>query len=129
MQDMMYKKAVRMKLRFQAAKGQITMEDLYGLSLEVLNGMANEVNERLNKNAVSFIPDATVNKGNEEDTLRLEILKDVILTKYQEQQARANAAELARRKQDLMDAFHQVQQKDLLSKTPQEIEAMIAALG
>ena len=91
--------------------------------------MARELNSRLSQASVSFIPGNDTSNANDLDVLRLDILKDVIATKFEAAQAQANAAELARKKQQLNDILYQVQQRDLMSKAPQEIEAMIKALG
>lgn len=83
-----YQKAARVKLRFQASKGNLTVEDLWDLSLKSLDAMAVEIDGRVKSGRKTFLEadtKQTIAEG--EDTLRLAILVDVISTRQAETKA------------------------------------------
>ena len=54
----MYKKALKMKLRFATSKGKLTTEDLFDLSLTDLNNIAIALDKKLSESPrKSFISD------------------------------------------------------------------------
>lgn len=120
--------ASRTCLRFAGDKGLRSTEDLWKLSIAVLNGMAVEIyNEMQTSSTISFIP-GDQPKGNSVLQLKLDILKYIIAYKSNlEASAKAKALVKAR-EEELFGVLEQVRNKELLTKSPAEIQAMIDAL-
>ena len=79
----MYKKASQLKLRFLTSVGQLSVEQLWGLSQVQLSNAIKDVKKVLKKNDIdddelSFLEDTK--KVDVENQLRFDILKDVYLT-------------------------------------------------
>jgi len=80
-----FERISRLKLRFESNQGQMTVEDLWDLSLTSLDTLAKKVNKQIGEEAEeSFIPNKSSSKSATHNNLRLEILKHVIETKVRE---------------------------------------------
>lgn len=122
----MFEKALRLKLRFMY-NGQISTEDLWDLSLAALDTIYKQVNANLQAlNQDSLLQKRT--KESELNELRLEIVKHVFMTKQAEAAARADAAEKRAKKQKLMELVAQKQDEVLMSKSVDELNALIAEM-
>jgi hypothetical protein len=91
----MYKQASQLKLRFLTTVGQLSVEQLWGLSQTQLSNAIKAVKKVLKKNdddELSFLEDTNV--VDVENQLRFDILKDVYLTKKKESEEIRNAAEV-----------------------------------
>ena len=131
----LFEQAARQKLRFASTRGSLSVEDLWDLPLSKgqvnLNDLAVGISRSLKDVAEeSFVPAAK--KADNAETkrlqLQLDLLKHVIGIKLEEQDARAKAQERAAKRQELMDALEEAQRGALKSKTPEELQAMLAAL-
>ena len=124
----MYKKALRMKLRFATNKGKLATEDLFELSLTDLNSLAISLDKKLSETPrKSFISD--VAPDTQEDELRFNIVKDVITLKLAERNAAQNAKVKAAEKAQLMEILHRKKNEALENISVAEIEAKLASLG
>jgi hypothetical protein len=123
----MYKKALRMKLRFVTNKGKLATEDLFDLSLTDLNSLAISLDKKLSETPrKSFISD--VAPDTQEDELRFNIVKDVITLKLAERNAAQNAKAKAAEKAQLMEILHRKKNEALENLSVAEIEAKLASL-
>ena len=123
----MYKKALRMKLRFATTKGKLTTEDLFDLSLTDLNNIAIALDKKLSETPRrSFISDIT--SDTEEDELRFNIVKDVINTKLIERNNAQNAKAKAAEKAQLLEILHRKENQALENLSVDELKAKLAAL-
>lgn len=123
----MYKKALRMKLRFATNKGKLTTEDLFDLSLTDLNSLAIALDKKLSETPrKSFISD--IAPDTQEDELRFNIVKDVITLKLAERNAAQNAKAKAAEKAQLMEILHRKKNEALENLSVAEIEAKLASL-
>lgn len=123
----MYKKALRMKLRFATNKGKLATEDLFDLSLIDLNNLAISLDKKLSETPrKSFISD--VAPDTQEDELRFNIVKDVITLKLAERNAAQNAKAKAAEKAQLMEILHRKKNEALENLSVAEIEAKLASL-
>jgi hypothetical protein len=123
----MYKKALRMKLRFATNKGKLATEDLFDLSLTDLNSLAISLDKKLSETPrKSFISD--VAPDTQEDELRFNIVKDVITLKLAERNAAQNAKAKAAEKAQLMEILHRKKNEALENLSVAEIEAKLASL-
>ncbi len=91
--------ASRRQLRFATGKGWATAEDLWSLSLKSLDALAMSIAEEIKPGRKSFLenPDVKASQAEEDNILRLEILKAVITIKQDEN--KAAYAESAKRTQ------------------------------
>ena len=122
-----FEQASRLKLRFTTTKGQLSVEDLWELSLDSLDTIAKAVNRQLKASEEdSFVKVRT--RTNTEDTLRLEILKRVIEVKLQEAEEKKNRTEKAAQLALLRELKANKALQELQSLTSAEIESRIAAL-
>lgn len=123
----MYKKALRMKLRFATNKGKLATEDLFDLSLTDLNSLAISLDKKLSETPrKSFISD--IAPDTQEDELRFNIVKDVITLKLAERNAAHNAKAKAAEKAQLMEILHRKKNEALENLSVAEIEAKLASL-
>ena len=123
----MYKKALKMKLRFATTKGKLTTEDLFDLSLTDLNNIAIALDKKLSETPrKSFISD--IAPDTEEDELRFNIVKDVINTKLVERSNAQNAKAKAAEKAQLLEILHRKENQALENLSVDELKAKLAAL-
>lgn len=123
----MYKKALRAKLRFSTAKGKLTTEDLFDLSLADLDNLAIVLDKKLSETPrKSFISD--IAPDTQEDELRFNIVKDIINLKLAERNAAQNAKAKAAEKAQLMEILHRKKNEALENLSVAEIEAKLAEL-
>ena len=119
----MYKQASKMKLRFATSKGNLSVEDLWDLSLPALDRLAVSYDEELAKSPrKSFITNDT--PSNSELELKFNIVKDVITDKLKDKAAR-EAAEKAR----LTELLAKKQSEKMESMSEDEIRQRLAELG
>ncbi len=122
-----FEKAAEIKLRFESGQGQLTVEQLYGLSLESLDKMAVKVNKELKESGEeSFI--ATKPKGNDVLQLKLDILVYIIKAK-QVKEAEAKKRAVNRGKLSQLKALAaEKSNEQLLSLPLADINKMIEEL-
>lgn len=134
----LFEKASRQQLRFQSARGTLSVEDLWTLGknaagLSELDSMAKALNKSVRAAAEeeSFIPGSTNAKATaeaEKTALAFEIVKHVITTLVAERDAKNQAQAKAEQKQKLLALLNERDAEDLKGKSRAELEAMIAAL-
>lgn len=123
----MYKKALKIKLRFATTKGKLTTEDLFDLSLTDLNNLAISLDKKLSETPrKSFISD--IAPDTQEDELRFNIVKDVITLRLAERNAAQNAKAKAAEKAQLLEILHRKKNEALENLSVTEIEAKLASL-
>lgn len=123
----MYKVASKMKLRFATVKGNLSVEDLWDLSLTALDKMAVAIDDEISKSPrKSFIAETT--PENEVAKLKLDILKDIIETKMKEK----NDKESEKRKQSernrLLEILAKKEEASLENLSIEELKKKIAEL-
>lgn len=123
----MFKKASKIKLRFETSKGYLSTEDLWGLSLEDLDRIAKGINKKIKEEAEeSFIKAKSSNTTLLE--LKLSILKDIIEDKLAQRESSIRRAENAEKKALLQDLLQQKEQEDLKGMTKEEIKKQLDLL-
>ena len=131
-----YVKAIRQKLRFQSTKGALTVEQLWDLPLSSTTGAVNldtlaieTLNRLENVPVTSFVRTAPVlTKDQEDDTLRLEILKDIISIKQAENALKLQQQAKADEKRKLLGLLAKKQEESLEGLTEAEILKRLEAL-
>ena len=122
----MFKQASKMKLRFATSKGNLSVEDLWDLSLPVLDKLAVSYDEELAKSPrKSFITNDA--PSNTELELKFNIVKEIITDKLKadREAAKNKAVEKAR----LTELLAKKQSEKLESLSEDEIKRRLAELG
>lgn len=121
--------ATKTKLRF-AASGHISAEDLWDLPLSKLDEMAIAIDSELSGSRKSFLanPDRRVTIAQQQDALRLEVLKQVIETKQAENAAKREAADKRARKEFLERLLEKKKIDQLESLPAEDIEKELASI-
>lgn len=122
----MFDKATRLKLRFNSNKGQLSVEQIWDLSLTALNEMAKQLNRELKAAAgedEDFIGENT--SIDSQLQLRFDIVKHVIGVKLSERDEVRNAQERKLHNQTIMELIHKKQQEELQNKSLDELKAML----
>lgn len=124
----MFKQASKMKLRFATSKGNLSVEDLWDLSLPVLDKLAVSYDEELAKSPrKSFITNDT--PSNTELELKFNIVKEIITDKLKEKADRETAKNKAAEKARLTELLAKKQSEKLESLSEDEINGDLPNLG
>lgn len=124
----MFKQASKIKLRFATSKGNLSVEDLWDLSLPVLDKLAVSYDEELAKSPrKSFITNDT--PSNTELELKFNIVKEIITDKLKEKADRETAKNKAAEKARLTELLAKKQSEKLESLSEDEIKRRLAELG
>ncbi len=123
-----FEKASREKLRFSTSKGQLSVEDLWELSLKDLDTLAKGVNAKLKESQEeSFI--ATRNTKDSELELKLDILKSVIKTRLEEKETAKVKAENRAKREFFETLLEKKKTQSMETMSIEEIEAQLQTLG
>ncbi len=125
-----YKTAAQAGIRFTTGRGEYTTEDLFSLSLKDLDSMAVNVNRQLkNGDGETFLenPDPKKRKETAVNQLRLDILKDVIQTKQEENRVKTEKAKAAAQRNFLLQLRDKKRLDKMEGLSLEEIEAQLAA--
>ena len=124
--DKMFELAVKSKMRFPY-KGQISVEDLWDLDVNALDGVFKTLNGKVKVSQEESLLQ-TRSKASEELMLQIEIVKHIVSVKLAETEARKNAEANRAKRQQILGILADKQESDLKNKTPEELQAMLAAL-
>lgn len=124
--DKMFELAVRSKMRFPY-KGQISVEDLWDLDVNALDGVFKTLNGKVKVSQEESLLQ-TRSKEGEELMLQIEIVKHIVSVKLAEAEVRKNAEANRAKRQQILGILADKQESDLKNKTPEELRAMLAAL-
>lgn len=122
----MYKKASKLKLRFQTNRGVLSVEQLWDLSF---SDLSNTIKAQLktvkkdNDDELSFL--GTTNVADSENQLRFDILKDVYLTRKEEVEAARNEAAAKENNQKIMAIIAEKQDGALKDMSIDELKALL----
>jgi len=119
----MFELATRNKMRFPF-KGQISVEDLWDLSLEDLD----TVFKKLNKDAAQTKEESLLATKVKQDTVldtQIEIVKYIFAVKMAERTARLEAAKRNEQKQKIMAVMATKQEHELQNKSIEELQKML----
>ena len=124
--------AVRNKFRF-AFKGLLSVEDLFDLSLNELDSIFKKLNSQLKQvNEESLLDNLyyleDISKADKELEIKIEIIKYIASIKKEEINAKLKAKEKSKKKQELLEIYHEKKNADLHSKSIEDIEKMLNEL-
>jgi hypothetical protein len=129
----MYKKAIRLKLRYNTISGNLTTEDLWDLPLRSTRGasldnLAKMLNKEIQSNEEESFVD-TPSAANGELRLKFEIVKDIIKDRLSENEAKRNAATVKKEKEVLMGIINKKQNESLESESLDDLKKRLEELG
>lgn len=124
--EKMFETAVRNKMRFPY-KGQISVEDLWDLDVNALDGIFKTLNSKVKVSQEESLL-RTRSKESEELMVQIEIVKYIVSVKLAEAEARKNAETNRAKRQQILGILADKQESDLKNKSPEELQAMLAAL-
>lgn len=123
----MYKEASKMKLRLATVKGNLSVEDLWDLSLTALDKMAVAIDEQISKNPKkSFISEST--PEDKVSKLKLDILKDIINTKLEEKAKKDSEKQKISERNKLLEILAKKEEASLENLSIEELKKKIAEL-
>ena len=130
MSEQNFERASQIKLRFVTAKGLLSTEDLWDLSLDrgavTLDSIALDYYTQLKTENISFVNnEKNVNSLNQ---LRFDIVKYVIDVKLAEREKAKTAADNKIKKNRILELIAQKQDEAFSTKSVEELNAMLADL-
>lgn len=122
----MFVTATRNKFRFPF-RGQISVEDLWDLSV----GNLDSVYKTLNSQVKKAKEESLLNTKSREDEIiemQIEIVKYIVSVKQDEAAKKVAAKEKKARKQRILEVLAAKEDADLQNKSPEELQAMLSEL-
>ena len=123
----MFEVAVRNKFRFPF-KGVISVEDLWDLSVQQLDGIFKTLKSQEKKAQEESLLD-TRTPEDEALKTKIDIIQYIVTVKLDEAKQAEHAKENRDQKQKILGILAEKQDADLRSKTPEELQAMLNQLG
>lgn len=123
----MFEVAVRNKFRFPF-KGVISVEDLWDLSVQQLDGIFKTLKSQEKKAQEESLLD-TRTPEDEALKTKIDIIRYIVGVKLDEAKQAERAKENRDQKQKILGILAEKQDADLRSKTPEELQAMLNQLG
>ena len=130
-----FEQATRRAIRFESAKGDLSVEQLWDLPLQSrnqfdLDTVAKTVNRQLNDVTEESFVSVRENPAKETLSLKLELVKHIIISvKLQEAEEARNRANKASEKEKLLRLLDEKQNEALRALTPEEIQERLKALA
>ena len=123
----MFEVAVRNKFRFPF-KGVISVEDLWDLSVQQLDGIFKTLKSQEQKAQEESLLD-TRTPEDEALKTKIDIIRYIVTVKLDEAKQAEHAKENRDQKQKILGILAEKQDADLRNKTPEELQAMLNQLG
>lgn len=123
----MFEVATRSKMRFPY-KGQISVEDMWDLSLPALDSVFKALNSQMKQVKEESLL-STKSKADTILELQIEIVKYIVSVKLAEQEAREKAAEKSVQRQKIMEIMAKKQDESLESASMEDLQRMLAELS
>lgn len=122
-----FEAATRKKLRFPTTRGAVSIEDLWDLSLEELNGVAKKLNKELKDSAEeSFIGKKT--NANVQLQLHFDVTLSIINTRLAEEEKKKNAIERKIKRDKILSLIADKQDSALARKSIASLETELDKL-
>ena len=123
----MFEVAVRNKFRFPF-KGVISVEDLWDLSVQQLDGIFKMLKSQEKKAQEESLLDT---RTPEDEVLKtkIDIIRYIVTVKLDEAKQAERAKENRDQKQKILGILAEKQDADLRNKTPEELQAILNQLG
>lgn len=131
----MYKEATRLKLRFPSNRGELTVEQLWDLSLNslknIVKSMYNAKKKKFTKmdDELSFLEGVEDSEEQKLAELRYNIVKDIYTTKANENKEALSTAEKKAKKQQLLEIMQRKREQKFENMSEEELQKEIDSLG
>ena len=125
--EKMFEFATRTKMRFPF-KGQISVEDLWDLSVRDLDNIFKTLNAQVKKSQEESLL-ATKTKEDETLAIQIEIVRHIINTKLTEAETAEKSKALKDQKQKIMEIISAKKDAALNNMSVEELQAMLESLG
>lgn len=128
-----FEKATKQKLRFESAKGSLSVEDLWDLPLESarsisLDTVAIAISRQIkDADDTSFVRPKTVTSAKLK--LKLDIVKRIIEVRLEEKAAKEAAADKKAKRERVLEILADKRDESLRSKGEAELEKMLEELS
>lgn len=125
----MFEKAARLRLRFPCdrANFSLTVEDLWDVSVEVLDSIFKKLNAQVKTEKEESLLGKKTEKE-EEIELQIAIIRHVVEVKLKESAAYEDMINKKERKQELLKILKEKQGEEIKGKSTEEIQKMISEL-
>ena len=129
----MYKFVAQNKLRFPSSRGELTVEQLFDLPLKSNSGFDLDNIARTIHKGIKDIGEESFVENNNDPRKKilessLDIVKDVIKTKQEENAARLGKIKKTEERKKILDAMAAKKDQQLSQASFEELEAKLAAL-
>lgn len=121
--DMMFEIAIRNKMRFPY-KGQISVEDLWDLSVDALDTVFKTLNSKVKASQEESLLQ-TRTKEDEELSIQIAIVKHIVAVKLAEADAAKKARENKEQRQKILSILADKQEDALKNKSVEELQQML----
>lgn len=130
----MYKEATRLKLRFPSNRGELTVEQLWDLSLNSLKNIVKSMYNAKKKftkmdDELSFLEGVEDSEEQKLAELRYNIVKDIYTTKANENKEALSTAEKKAKKQQLLEIMQRKRGQKFENMSEEELQKEIDSLG
>lgn len=127
-------RAIRMHVRFETARGDLMVEDLWDLPLQSVQGtranlddIARGLNKKLKDGADESFVDTTF-KGDIETQLKFDIVRHVIEVRVAERNAAKTESERAAKKQHILSILADKQSETLRNMSTEDLQKLLVEL-
>lgn len=121
--DKMFEIATRTKMRFPF-KGQISVEDMWDLSVENLDSIYKALNSQVKKAQEESLLDVRT-KEDEALSVQIEIVKHIVGVKLDEKKAREQAKQRSEKNQKILALIAEKDDEDLRNMSKEELKKLI----
>lgn len=121
-----FMEASRLGLRVSTSQGELSVEQLWSLSLNKLSIIIKNIKKTLkdeNDDELSFLDETK--KVDFKAQLTFDIVKEIYLTKKSEIDAEKNAASIKEHNEKIMKLIYDKQEGDLKEKSIEELQALL----
>ena len=122
-----FEQATRLQLRFDSPKGQLSVEDLWVLSLEKLNDLAKGLKRKLKETEEEDFLKTRSDTDKKVD-LSFQVVLYILQTKKAEAEDRARVAENRAMKQKLLEKIEQKKDKAYDDMTVEQLQEQLSKL-
>lgn len=124
--EQMFEAAVRAKMRFPF-RGNISVEDLWDLSVENLDSIFKSLNSQLKQVQEESLLNTRSREDKELD-VKIELVKYIVSVKLEEQRARLAAKDRREQKQKILEILSTKEAQDLQAKSVEDLKQMLNEL-
>lgn len=124
MSNDIFEQATRSKMRVQTIKGNLSVEQLWDLPVNVLDSIYGDLDDLKDKSSKKSLLKEKSSADTELD-LQLAVIKYIVEVKVTEQEAARTATEKKQHNQRILQLIQQKKNEELAGKSVEELEKML----